>query len=83
VTDRALDRVRLAVARAVDGDQLREQRPVGLTQEPVEPRPLDLVDAETEQSLHRWALVRDEPSASRTVIRSLECATRERKRASL
>ena len=28
VRDRALDRVRVAAPRAVDGDQLREQRPV-------------------------------------------------------
>ena len=32
VTDRALDRMGLAVARAVDCDQLSEQRPVGLAQ---------------------------------------------------
>ena len=52
--------MRLGVARAVDRDQLREQRPVGLAQQPVEPRSFDLVDAVSEQTLDRRALVRDE-----------------------
>ena len=60
VADRALDRVRLGVARAVDRDQLREQGPVGLAQKPVESRSFDLVDAISEQTLDRGALVRDQ-----------------------
>ena len=57
-------------------------RSVGL-QEQVEPAALDVVDAVAEHPLDRGALVGDTPSASSTVIRSLECATSERKRASL
>ncbi len=60
VTDGALDRVSLGVARAVDRDQLRKKRPVGFAQKPVEPRSLDLVHAISEQAFDRRALVRDE-----------------------
>ena len=60
VTDGTLDRVSLGVARAVNRDQLRKQRPVGLTEQPVEPRSFDLVDPVSEQALDRRALVGDE-----------------------
>jgi hypothetical protein len=44
VGQRALERVGLAAARAVAGDQALQPRPVGLAQEPVELRSFDLID---------------------------------------
>ena len=47
----ALERMGLAAAGSVAGDQALEPRPVALAQQPVEPRSLDLVDFVPEDAL--------------------------------
>ena len=63
VEDRALDRVALGLARAVERDQLCQERPVALDEQPVETPALDLMGAVSEHALDRRALISDEALA--------------------
>jgi hypothetical protein len=59
VLDRALEGMALRAGRAVLRDQMQQPGPVGLAQDPVEARSLDVGDGVPEDALDRGALVGD------------------------